>query len=153
MDGARLRVIGTVHQAADARMNGRSRAHGARFNGSKQLAVAEPVITDVSSRLAQGHDFSMSAGIVVGEVAIPSSSHHAPCAHNNRSHRYFARLQCALGTAEGFFHPKFVGGKLVKGRFVSRKQLSVSSGGLPESQFSVSSSQMRVRACRLTSPF
>jgi hypothetical protein len=91
------------------------------------------VITKVSSRLAQGHDFSMSGWIVVGEVAIPSSSNHAPCAHNDRSHRHFARLQCALGAAEGFFHPRFVRRKIVSGKFVSGEQLSVTSGELPES--------------------
>ncbi len=75
MDGPCLRIVGTVHQAADARMNCRSRAHGARLNCSKQFAVAQPVVTDVSSRLAQGHNLSMGRWIVVGEVAIPSSSH------------------------------------------------------------------------------
>ena len=52
MDGTCLRVIGTVYQAAEAGMNCRSRAHRARFNCSKQFAVGEPVITDVSSGLA-----------------------------------------------------------------------------------------------------
>jgi len=110
MDSACLRVIGTVHQAADAGMNGRSRAHGTRLNCSKQFAVDEPVVTDVSSRLAQRHNFSMSGWIVVAEVAIPSSSHHAPFAYHDGSHRHFACLQRALGAAEGLLHPKFVRG-------------------------------------------
>ncbi len=63
MDRACLRVVGTVYQAADAGMNGRSRAHGARLNCSKQFAVAESVITEVSSRLAQCHDFSVGGWI------------------------------------------------------------------------------------------
>src|SRR5208283_3553738 len=77
MDGARLRVVGTVHQTADAGQNGRSRAHGARLNCSKQRAMAEAVVTEVSSGLAQRHDFSVSGGIAAGEVAIPSPSQHA----------------------------------------------------------------------------
>jgi hypothetical protein len=105
MDGARFGIVGTIHQAADASMNGRSRAHGARLNCSKQFAVAEPVITDVSSRFAQRHDFGMRGWIAVGEVAIPSSPNHTPGAHHNRSHRDFARLQRALSAAQGFFHP------------------------------------------------
>jgi hypothetical protein len=36
---------------------------------------------------------------VVGEVAIPSSSHDAPVAHHNRSYRNFAGIECALGAA------------------------------------------------------
>ena len=135
MDGARLRVIGTVHQAVDAGMNCRSRAHGARLNCSKQFAVDEPVVTDVSSRLAQRDDFSVSGWIAVGEVAIPSSSNHAPCAHHDRSHRHFASLERALGAAESFLHPKFVRRKLVRGKFVSGRQFSFTSGRLPKARF------------------
>src|ERR1017187_8691408 len=120
MDGACLGVVGTVHQTTDAGMNGRSRAHGAGLNCSKQFTVAEPVVTDVSSRLAQRHYLSMSGGIAVGEVAIPSPSNHAPRAHHDSSHRHFARLQCALGVAQGFLHPKLVGGKLVTRKLVRR---------------------------------
>ena len=105
-------------------MNCRSRAHGARLNCSKQFAIDEPVVTDVSSRLAQRDDFSVSGWIAVGEVAIPSSSNHAPLAHRDRSHRHFASLERALGAAESFLHPKFVRRKLVRGKFVSGRQFS-----------------------------
>ena len=97
-----------VIKAADAGMNRRSRAHGARLNCSKQLAVAEPVVTEASSHLAQRDDFGMSGRIAIGEVAVPSSPHHAPGAHHDCSHRHFARLQRALGAAQGFFHPQLV---------------------------------------------
>ena len=110
MDGACLRVVGTIHQTADAGMNCRSRAHSARLNCSKQVAVDEPVVTEVSSCLAQRHDFSVSGWIAVGEVAIPSSSNHTPFANHDRSHWHFARLQRALGAAESFLYPKFVRG-------------------------------------------
>ena len=122
MDGACLRVVGTIYQTADAGMNCRPRAHGARLNCSKQFAVDEPVVTDDSSRLAQRHDFSVGGWIVVGEVAIPSSSNHMPFAYHDRSHRDFARLQGALGAAEGLLHPKFVRRNLVRGKFVSGGQ-------------------------------
>src|ERR1035438_918002 len=36
MDGAGLRIVGTIHQAANAGMHRSSRAHGARLNCSKQ---------------------------------------------------------------------------------------------------------------------
>jgi NADH-quinone oxidoreductase subunit I len=112
MDGAGFRVIGAVHQAAEAGMNRCSGAHGARLNCSKQFAVAEPVVTEVSSRLAQRHDFRVSGGIGVGEILIPSSTGYTAGAHDDRSHGHFARLQCALGAAESLFHPKLVGGNL-----------------------------------------
>src|ERR1700682_3909567 len=105
-------------------MNCRSRAHGARLNCSKQFAVDEPVVTDLSTRLAQRDDFSVSGWIAVGEGAIPSSSNHAPLAHRDRSPRRFASLERALGAAESFLHPKFVRRKLVRGKFVRGRQFS-----------------------------
>jgi hypothetical protein len=100
-------------------MDRRSRAHGARLNCSKELAVAKTVIGDVASGLAQRHDFSVSAGIAVGEVAIPASSDQPPAAHYDGSYRHFTRLQCALGTAEGLLHPEFVGPTFVRTELVS----------------------------------
>jgi hypothetical protein len=135
MDGARLRILGAIHQAADAGMNCRSRAHRARLNCSKQLAVDEPVITGVLSRFAQRHDFSMGGWIAVGEVPIPSPSNHSTIANHDRSHRHFARLQGALSAAQGFLHPQFVGGKFVR-RMVVReivveRQFSITNDALP----------------------
>ncbi len=109
IDGACFRVVGSVHQAAEAGMNGRSRAHGARLNCNKQFAVGQAMVTGVFSRLAQGYDFGVSGGIVVGEILIPSSSDYAAGGHHHRSYRHFARLQGALGAAQGFFHPELVG--------------------------------------------
>jgi hypothetical protein len=121
MDGPCLRIVGTVYQAADARMNCRSRAHGARLNCSKQFAVAQTVVTDVSSRLAQGHNLGMRRWIVVGEIAIPSSSHQPTGTHHDCSDWHFARFQRALRTAEGFFHPQLVRGIPVGGARVGRR--------------------------------
>jgi hypothetical protein len=44
MNSACLGIIGTKHHATDARMNRRSRAHGAWFNRCKQFTVSESVI-------------------------------------------------------------------------------------------------------------
>ena len=153
MDGACLRVVCTIYQTADASMNCRSRAHGAGFNCSKQFAVDEPVVTDVSSRLAQGHDFSMSGWIVVGEVAIPSSSNHAPFAHHDGPHRNFACFQRTLGAAEGLLHPKFVRGYLVRGEFVQRRavflhQWQVAKSSIQFSVFSLKGESLGLKADR-----
>jgi hypothetical protein len=109
MNGTCLRVIGAVDQAADAGMNRRSRTHYARLNCSKQFAVAESVITEVSSRFTQRHDFGVRGGIVLCDIAIPASSDHAAVADHDRSHRHFVDLEGALRAAESFFHPKLVG--------------------------------------------
>lgn len=147
MDGACLRIVGPINQAADAGMNGRPRAHRARLNCNKQIAVAEPVVANVSSRLAQRDDFRMRGGVGFGEVAIPSAPNHASRAHDHRSDGHFACLQCPLCAAEGFFHPKFVHPEsvhpelvhpeFVHPEFVVGGEQFVTSGGLPESQVSV----------------
>ncbi len=113
MDSACLRVVGTVYQAADPSMNGRSRTHGARLNCSKQFAVAQSVVTQLSTRLAQCHNLSMGSCVVVGQIAIPSPPHHLPGAHHDRSHRYLSLSQRALRTAQGLFHPELVGRMLI----------------------------------------
>ena len=56
-------------------MNSRSCTHGAEFDGDKQLAVDETVISEVSTCFAQGQDFSMSSGIVLADVAIPTPAY------------------------------------------------------------------------------
>jgi hypothetical protein len=159
MDGACLRVVGAEYQAAEAGMNGRARAHGARLNCSKQFAVAEPVIPEGASCLAQRHDFRMGGGIAVGEVAIPPSSQHAPGVHHDRTHRHFAGFERALGAAQRFFHPKLVGGKIVRESLVGGEQLFVTQWRVARklvlssrSQLSVASSQVRTWACGLTNP-
>jgi hypothetical protein len=47
----------------------------------------------------------MRGGIVLADVAIPTSSNDSPGAHDDRSDRYFAGVERALGTAQGFVHP------------------------------------------------
>ncbi len=111
MDGSSLRIVGAIHQASKPGMNRRSRAHGARFNCSKQIAAAEPMITDVSSRFAQRHHLSVCGWIVIGQIAIPSPPHDAPAAYDYRSHGHFFGVQRALGAAQSFLHPQFVGGR------------------------------------------
>jgi hypothetical protein len=56
-------------------------------------------------------------------------------AHRDRSNRHFACLERALGAAESFLHPKFVRRKLVRGKFVSGRQFSFTSGRLPKARF------------------
>jgi hypothetical protein len=91
-------------------MHGSSRAHGARLNCNKQFAAAEPVITEVSSRFAQRHDFGMGGRIGIGEIAIPSSPKDAPFADNHCSHGHLVGVEGSLGATQGLLHPKFVGG-------------------------------------------
>ena len=58
MDRTSLGIIGPVNQAFDAGVYRRPRAHRARFNCSKQLAVSQTMVTDVCTGFAQGDDFA-----------------------------------------------------------------------------------------------
>ena len=124
MDGARFRIVRSIHQAAEAGLNGRSRAHGARFNCSKQFALAQTVITEVSSSFAQGDHFGMRGGIVVGDIAIPSASHDLARLHHDRAYGHFSSFKGALRAAEGFFHPQFVGRRQRRGKLIALKLIS-----------------------------
>jgi hypothetical protein len=120
MDGTSLRIFRSVHKARDTRVNCGSRAHRARFNCSKQLAVAKPVITDVSSSLAEGDNFGVCGRIAIRQVAVPASSDDATGADDDRSYRDFARFESPLCATQGFFHPQLVGGGGSRLNFVWR---------------------------------
>jgi hypothetical protein len=111
MDCSGLGVVRAVYQAADAGVNQRARTHGARFNCSKELAVAETVVTEVLTCFAQRNDLSMGGGVVVGQVTIPAPADDAIAVHDNGSYWHFAGFECAMGGAQSFLHPEFVGGE------------------------------------------
>jgi hypothetical protein len=110
MHSTRLGVIRAVYQAADPGMNERARAHGTRFNCSKQFTVPKAMITDSSASLAERDHFSVGSGIVVVEIPIPTSAYNLAFADDDRSHRHFSHFQSALRAAQGFFHEDFVSG-------------------------------------------
>ena len=111
MDCARCRIVRAVYHAFHAGMHQGARAHGTRLNCNKQLAVSQAVITQVCSGLAKGDDFGVSGGIEIGDIAIPASTDDLSRVDDDRAYGDLARFQCALGRAEGFFHPELVGGR------------------------------------------
>lgn len=117
-------VVGAVHQAADAGVNQRTGTHGAWLNRSEECAFAQPMITEVLSGFAQGDDFGVGGGVILGKVTIPAAADDLPVLDDDGADRYFAGVECALGGAEGFLHPEFIGLEL-KGR----EQLKPAFGG------------------------
>ena len=109
MHRAGFGVVRAVYQAPNTRMNQRSRAHGARFNCNKQIAVSQTMVTNGSTSLAQRNDLSVSRGIGVSDVTIPSAADDTAIAHDHRAYRHFSGLERSLGAAQGLFHPKLVG--------------------------------------------
>jgi len=90
-------------------MNNRSRAHGARLNCNKELAVTQTMVTDVRTRLAQSHDFSMRTGIGIFNIAIPAAAYDVSVLDNQRPHRHFSGFQSTLCQSESLSHEKLVG--------------------------------------------
>src|SRR5580658_5873930 len=110
MDRTRFGIVRAVDQTLDAGMQQGARTHGARFNCSKQLAVSKTVVAESGTRLAQGDDFRVGGGVEFGDVAVPASTDDASPADDNCADRYLSGLERALGGAQSFFHPEFVGG-------------------------------------------
>jgi hypothetical protein len=102
---ARLGIVRAIYQPPDAGVHHRAGAHGARFNCNKQIAVFQTVVTKGSTGFAQRHDLGVGRGVRVADVAIPSAPDDPSIAYNDRSDGNLARIQRALGAAEGFFHP------------------------------------------------
>jgi len=108
MNRARFGIVGSVDEALDPGMHQRARAHGARLNCSKQIAVSQAVVTNGCTGFAQGDNFRMRGGIGVRDVTVPSPADDFSVAHHHRAHGDFTCFQGALRSAEGFLHPKFV---------------------------------------------
>jgi hypothetical protein len=104
-----LGVIRTVDQTLDPGMNERARAHRARFHGGKQFAVAQTMVAEVRTGIAQGNDLGMGRRIAFGEIAIPSPANHLTVTNHHRSHGNFTDFQSTLSAAERFLHQEFVG--------------------------------------------
>src|ERR1700721_4498392 len=66
----------------------------------------------------------MRGGIVIGDVAIPSSPYDRATTNDHGPHRHFSCLECSLGAAQCLFHPKFVGTRFIFCWLVSREQFS-----------------------------
>jgi hypothetical protein len=109
MNSASLRVFRAVNQAFQPGMDQRARTHRARFNCSKQFTVAETVVTNGSTSLAQGNDLGVGSGIAVSKIAVPAAADNASATDHDCAHRDLSCLKGTLGSAQGFFHPKFVG--------------------------------------------
>jgi hypothetical protein len=109
MYGPRFRVISTVNQPYDPGMNQGAGTHHAGLDGHEQFAIAQAMISNPGSSIAQGHDLRMRAGIVLSDIAVPSSADYLSLAHHYRPNRNLANLKRTLGAAECLFHVEFVG--------------------------------------------
>ena len=72
--GAGAQVVGTEDEAVNAGVYQCAGAHGAGFEGDVEGGAAQAVVGECLSRCAQGEDFSVGGGVVVGDGAVMRGS-------------------------------------------------------------------------------
>ena len=107
-DGTGLGVVGTVNEAADARVGYGAGTHGARFDGDVEIAITEAVIAERVSGFAEGDNFGVGGGVGVGDRAIAATGNDLAFADDDGADGNFGESCGALSFAERFFHPKFI---------------------------------------------
>jgi hypothetical protein len=65
-----LGIGSAIDQARDTGVDEGASAHGTGFNGRDQYAAYQTMVSQSSSSLAQGHNFSVSCWIFIQQVAI-----------------------------------------------------------------------------------
>ena len=103
--GSGLGLPGAEDDAVDARGEDCSGAHGAGFEGDDERAAAQAPGAEGSAGFAQGDDFGVTCGIVVGLAAVPSSADDvAVGVDDDGSDGDVSRLAGAVGQEEGLAH-------------------------------------------------
>src|SRR5258708_8694143 len=67
------------------------------------------MVRDDGGGRAECYDVGVGGGVVIGDVAVPSAGYYFSVAHDDGAYGDFTGFQRALGGAEGFLHPEFVG--------------------------------------------
>ena len=86
---AGLRIGGGVDNATNARMHESHGAHRARLQRGIQRRTRETIVADLATRITQGQDFSVRAGIIQRDVAVPAFADDLLANNQNRAHRHF----------------------------------------------------------------
>lgn len=106
--GSRFGIGCSINHARNAGMNDGSGAHGARFDGHVQLAIAESVVTHMLRSIAQRDDFGMRRGIVARNRLVEAPPDHLPCADHHRADWNFTCGGRFPRKLKGFAHEGFV---------------------------------------------
>ena len=102
---ASLGVPGAEDDAVDARGKDGARAHRAGLEGDDQRAAGQAPRSSGAARLAQGDDFGVACGVVVGLAAVPPASDDAAVlVDDDGSDGNVSRLAGAVGQEEGLAH-------------------------------------------------
>jgi len=97
MDRSGFGIVGAENQAAQTGMHHRPSAHCARFNCSKQIALPQPMVTDVCPSLPQGNNLGMRSWVGLAKISIPSPAYDFAILYYYRPDRDLAGFQRPLG--------------------------------------------------------
>lgn len=106
-------IVSAINQALDPRVYECASAHRTRFNCSKELAVAQAMITNVFTGIAKRYHFRVGGWIGISEVGIPSAANDFILTDDDCADGNFSGFERALRATKSFFHPKFVSWKSV----------------------------------------
>jgi hypothetical protein len=109
-DRARFGIVRAIYETLDTGMHQRASAHCTRFNCSKQGAVAQAVVAEGGSGVAERYDLGMRRRIVCPDVLVPSAAYDLAFEDDDSANWNLSGIEGALGGTEGFLHPEFVGG-------------------------------------------
>jgi hypothetical protein len=94
MAGTGLWVVGTIDEAFDTGVDESTGAHGARFQGDKQVGIVEVPGAGSAGGLLEGQNFGVSGGIAASLPTVAGSPNDDPVANHDGPHRDLAQ---ALG--------------------------------------------------------
>ncbi|AAW75461.1 predicted GTPases [Xanthomonas oryzae pv. oryzae KACC 10331] len=108
--GAGLGVACGEHHARDPRMDHRHRTHRARLQGDVERAADQAVIGQAAPGVAHRHDFGMRAGVVAGDIEVPTFAQHVALGTDDqRANRDLVMVALGtLGQVQGVLHPVHV---------------------------------------------
>ncbi len=104
MHGAALRIVASVDETGDSRLNHRSGTHRARLDRGINNSAIQAVVFDAFGRRPQSHDLRMGAGIARGNGAVAGARQEAITPHDDASDGNFAFFRRDSRLGEGQLH-------------------------------------------------
>ncbi len=105
--GACFGVCGGVDEVCDACMDDGHGAHQAGFQGDVEGAARHAMVAQLVAGGAQCHDFGVCAGVVAGDVVVPSFAEEGPFGadEHGADGDFIEFCCCTVGQGQGMAHP------------------------------------------------
>src|SRR5688500_15702762 len=98
----------TINQTPHSSLDERAGAHRARLDGRVNAHSGEPVVAELTGRLAEGDDFRMGRGIAVGASTIAGEGDKFVFADDARPDWHFAARLGFASCGQRLPHPALV---------------------------------------------